>query len=255
MTFGNYVGYPPRVNGDLVWTGTGGLSDTQTYRWIILNAIHDTLAATSLFSGFVCKRIVNALPIEAFSQVPFLGVYSPRMELGPDGDFNASDIRFTHHVPIGIQVIVKNNDPVAMMKKLDECEQFIMNQLWRDDALTNLWRTPLPDGTRIEGIASGLVEERWFTANLAGARSTVTEMPLGEKRMEFVLFYRSDWAPTEFADLHRITSRTAYPRGGTPEEQLEVQQVTMVYEFDATTGDAVPFPLPDDTDPPPNPFP
>ena len=126
MTFGNYVGYPPRVNGDLVWTGTGGLSDTQTFRWIILNAIHDTLAATSLFSGFVCKRIVNALPIEAFSQVPFLGVYSPRMELGPDGDFNASDIRFSHHVPIGIQVIVKNNDPVAMMKKLDECEQFIM---------------------------------------------------------------------------------------------------------------------------------
>ena len=39
------------------WTGTGGISDTQSYSWIILNAIFEKLSATSMFSAFACRRI------------------------------------------------------------------------------------------------------------------------------------------------------------------------------------------------------
>lgn len=239
---------------DVVWTGTGGLSDIRTYRFIIVNAIFDRLSTSSLFSGFLCKRIHQALPIEAGIQIPFLGVWSNRMELGPDGDPNVGEFRFIHTCPIGIQILLKNNDPVKLRDKLDEAENFIMNQLFRDDTLTNLWKTDLPDSVKFESV-TGQVEERWFIANASGTRSSAAETPLGEKQMQFDVVFRSMWYPTEFPALHRITVRTSFPEGSTPEEQLQVQQVTMVYQFDATTGDAVPYPLPADTDPPPNPFP
>jgi hypothetical protein len=246
-----YVENMPRVDGDFVWTGTGGLSDTQSYTWIILNAIYDRIVATSLFSGFVCKRISAALPIEAGIQIPFIGIYGGSEELSPDGDLNAGEIRLTHHVPIGFQIVIRNNDPTLMLKKLDELGWFLMNQVLRDDSLTNLWRNALPDNTRFEGVESGYVRDRWFIAN----RTTATETPMGERQIKLTLVFRTMWYPTDFPDLHRITVRTAWPEGSTAGEQLEVQQVTMVYEFDATTGEAVPFPLPDDTEPPPNPFP
>jgi hypothetical protein len=252
VTFGNYVP-PPRVNGDLVWTGTGGESDVHSYAYIILNEIYNRLAGTSMFSGFPCKRLTQALPIEAGLQVPFIGVYSPEELYGPDGDHNAGEIRLTHTVPVGIQIVLKNNDPVKLLEKLDIAYWFVMNQILRDDSLTNLWQTMMPDSTQFEGVIRGGVRENWFLAQ--GSRSTTAETPIAEKLIELALVFRTMWYPTEFDDLHRITVRTAFPEGSTPEEQLQVQQVTMVYEFDTTTGDAVPYPLPDDTEPPPNPFP
>lgn len=250
--FGNYV-EAPRVNGDVVWTGTGGESDVHSYAYIILNAIFQRMSGSSMFRDFPCKRLTQALPIEAGIQVPFIGVYSPEELYGPDGDYNAGEIRLLHTVPVGIQIVLKNNDPVKLLEKLDAAYWFVMNQLLRDDSITNLWRTTMPDNTRFEGVIRGGVRENWFLAQ--GSRSTTAETPIGEKLIELALVFRTIWYPTEFPDLHRITTRTAYPRGGTPEEQLEVQQVTMVYEFKADTGEAVPYPLPDDTEPPQNPFP
>jgi len=249
--WGNYV-EAPRVNGDLVWTGTGGESDVHSYAYIILNAIYTRLAGTSMFRDFPCKRLTQALPIEAGVQVPFIGVYAPKEMYDKDGDHNVGEIRLLHTVPVGIQIVLKNNDPVKLLDKLDAAYWFVMNQLLRDDSLTNLWKTTMPDNTQFEGVIQGGVEERWFLAQ--GSRSSTSETPIGEKLIELALVFRTMWHPTEFSDLHRITVRTAYPEGSTPEEQLEVQQVTMVYEFKTDTGEAVPYPLPDDTEPPPNPF-
>src|SRR5215467_13349224 len=124
---------------DVPWTGTGGPSDKQSYSWLLLNAIYNRLIGTSLFSGFACRRIHSALPIEAGVQIPFLGIYGGPEILSPDGDANVGEIRFIHSFPIGFQIVIKNNDPVAMLAKLDELSWFIMNQLLRDDSLTNMY--------------------------------------------------------------------------------------------------------------------
>ena len=235
------------------WDGAGGLSDTHSYAYILLNEIYNRLATSQFFSAYPCKRIVQALPIEAGIQVPFIGVYQPDEIYGPDGDINAGDIRITHTVPIGIQIVLKNNDPVKLREKLDEAYWFIMNKILRDSTLTNFFQNTNPDQTTFEGIISGGVRERWFMA--MGTRSTTAETPIGEKQIELAFVFRSEWYRNVWDDLHRITVRTSYPEGSTPEEQLQVQQVTMVYEFSPTTGEAVPYPLPDGTEPPPNPFP
>lgn len=227
---------------DVAWTGTGGITDTQSYSWVILNAIFDRIAHTSFFEPFVCKRINRALPIESGGpvQIPFLGIYLLDEILGPDGDPNHSEIRFTHVVPIGFQVIMKNNDPVILLQMLDQATWFIMNQLLRDDTLTSRWRTDLPDNVQIEAFPRGRIRERW------GATGTTNETPVGERQLELAFTFRTLWYPTEFPKLERITVRTGFPGPGSP-TVAEVQQVTMVYEFNP---DAVPYPLPDDTQPP-----
>lgn len=239
------------IHPDIPWLS---YYQPHSYAYIILNEIYNRLSTSAFFSAYPCKRIVEALPIEAGLQIPFIGVYQPEENYGPDGDWNAGDIRIFHTVPIGIQIVLKDNDSVKLLEKLDAAYQFCMTRILTDDSFTNLWRTTMPEGTKFEGIIEGGVKERWFTVT-GGARSTVSEIPMGEKKIELVLVYRTGWYRDIFDDLHRITVRTAFPEGSTPEEQLQVQQVTMVYEFDAATGDAVPYPLPDDTEPPPNPFP
>lgn len=226
---------------DVAWTGTGGVTDTQSYSWVILNAIAERIFNSSFFSSFVCKRINRALPIEAGGpvQIPFLGIYLLEEGLGPDGDANHSEIRFIHTVPIGFQIVVKNNDPNVMLQILDQASHFIMNQLLRDDSFTSRWRTNLPDNVQFEAIPRGRIRERW------GVTGATNETPVGERQLELVFTFRTLWYPTEFPELERITVRTGFP----PEsyELGETQQVTMVYEFNP---DSVPYPLPDDTQPP-----
>src|SRR5262245_52384973 len=116
---------------DVAWTGTGGVTDTQSYSWVILNAIFERISKTSFFSSYVCKRINRALPIESGGpvQIPFLGIYGLEETLAPDGNANHGEIRFYHTVPIGFQIIVKNNDGDIVLQMLDQATWFIMNQL------------------------------------------------------------------------------------------------------------------------------
>ena len=112
---------------DVPWTGTGGISDTQSYPWIILNAIFDPLSTSSLFSAFVCKRIAAALQIDAGLQVPFLGVFSREAQNVADGELGAGDIRFISNFVIGVQIVLKNNDPAVMLAQLDRAYWFAVN--------------------------------------------------------------------------------------------------------------------------------
>ena len=130
---------------DFPWTGTGGQSDTQSYPWIVLNAIFDRLSTSSFFSGFVAKRISAALPIEHGLQIPFLGIFLGEETCVPDGDLNAGDIRFISNFTIGFQIVAKNNDPTAMLQKLDQAYWFVLNQLFRDNTLMNRFLATLPD--------------------------------------------------------------------------------------------------------------
>lgn len=224
---------------DFPWTGTGGVSDTQSYSWILLNAIFDRLSTSSFFNGFVCKRISSALQIETDIHIPFLGVFLGEEILEPDGDLNAGDVRFINKVTIGIQIIVRNNNPTAMLQKLDQASWFVLNQILRDNTLMNRHKTTMPDGQyfRLEGIP-----RIRFRPDVWGLVGSQNETPIGERLFWLTYQFRTEWYPTDFDNLERITVTTAYPPGD-PDGQSKIQQVKVVYEFDP---DPVPTPLPPD---------
>jgi hypothetical protein len=224
------------VGGDVA-----SASDTNSYSWIILDWIFSTLSADPFFANFTFKRIAAALPVELWSQVPFLGVFLGRERQSPDGMLNQSEIRLRHHVPIGFQIILRNNDPVQLLKDLDATYWHIVRTLLRNDDFTNRFNSKLPDHVGFDGVELGGVSHIW------GRVASQNESPVGQIRWDITLQFGSAWYPYGFDDLERITVRTAFPIGGTDAERQAVQQVTMVYDFNP---DSVPYPLPPDTDPP-----
>jgi hypothetical protein len=223
---------------DISWDDGDGaaLSKTQSYSWIILNAVFDRLSASSLFSGFAVKRISSAMPIEAATQIPFVGVFLGEESMVSDGDLNATTIKFVHTVPIGVQIVVRDNDPTRMLQTLDRASWFAFNQLLRDNTLTNMLETSLPDNVRIEGWPR--IRIRPDVWGLTGSKN---ETPLGERVFWLTYQIRTWFAPTDFPDLERITV-TAFPELP-PADQNEIQSVKVVYEFNP---DSVPLPLPPD---------
>jgi len=199
---------------DVPWTGTGGPEDTNSYSWLLLNAIFNRLSTSSLFAGFTVKRITRALPIEASYQLPAIGVYIGTETAVADGEFNASNIRFNHSVPIGIQIIVKNNDPVAMQQTLDQAKWFVINQLFRDNTLTNFYKPSLtgPSPSKnfhVEGIPRlRIPSPEW-------GRDAKLETPIGMQLIEATYQFGTSFNPTNFDDLKEIAV-TAYPELAPP---------------------------------------
>jgi hypothetical protein len=203
-----------------------------------LNAIFDRLSASSFFVNFAVKRISSSLPIESDIHIPFLGVFLGEETMVPDGDLNAGDIKFINNFTIGIQIGVKNNDPRAMLAKLDQASWFVLNQVLRDNTLMNRLNTTLPDNVTIEGVPR--VRFRPDVWGLAG--SNKNETPFGERLFYLTYQIRTWWVPTDFDDLQRITVTTAFPIDDAT-GQSQTQQVKVVYEFNP---DSVPTPLPPD---------
>ena len=221
---------------------TGDLTDTQSYAWIILDWIFTTLKDDPFFENFGVTRISRALPVEAWSQVPFLGVFLGDETMTPDGDPNQGPIRFIHNVPISFQMILRNNDPQILLRDLDRTSWYVMRTLLRSDDLTNHFDTMLPGGTAFEGITRGRIRDRW---GLTGSKN---ETPVGERQLDLTFMFGTNWAPYGFPDLERIDVTTGFPGpGSTPEERQQITQVRMVYLFNP---DFVPHPLPSDTEAP-----
>ena len=225
-TTGN-VPWPPE---GFHWTGSGGITDFQSYAWVLHNAVYERLATSSFFVGFIIKRISEAMPIEAGFQIPFLGIFEGDEAMAPEGALNMGEIRFTHTLNLGVQVVIQDNNPEVLLQKLDQAYWFIMNRLWRDDTFTNRLWTLLPDNTRFEGVPRIRKRKKW------GATGSRNETPVGILYLDIQLLFKTDWAPTDFADLEMITVTTQFPSGGTPEEIAAVQQVKSVYTF--VTGES-----------------
>jgi hypothetical protein len=215
---------------------TGTIFDTQSYAWVLLDWIFQQLEADPFFAYFNTKRISAALPVELWSQVPFLGVFATDEPLSPVGDIDETTIRFTHNVQIGFQIILRNNDPVQLIKDIDAVSWHIMRTLFRLDALTNMFDTG--SGVALKGIPRGRVSKLRY--GMAGSKN---ETPIAERVVDLTFQFESEWYPYGFDDLQRITVTTTFPIGGTPQEQAAIQQVKMVYEFNP---DSVPTPLPPD---------
>jgi hypothetical protein len=221
---------------DPVTGDTGTIFDTQSYAWVLLDWIFTQLQADPFFVNFTVTRIASALPVELWSQVPFLGVFATDEPLTPVGDFDETTIRFTHNVQIGFQIILRNNDSVQLIKDIDAVSWHIMRKLFRLDALTNAFDTG--SGVPLKGIPRGRVSKVRY-----GMAASKNETPVAERVLDLTFQFESEWYPYGFGDLERITVTTAFPIGGTAAEQENIQQVKIVYEFNP---DSVPTPLPPD---------
>jgi hypothetical protein len=221
---------------DIETGDTGSVFDTQSYAWVLLDWIFNQLAADPFFANFTVKRISSALPVELWSQVPFLGVFSTDEPLTPVGDFDETTIRFTHNVQIGFQIILRNNDSVKLLQDVDCVSWHIMRKLFRLDQLTNAFDTG--SSVALKGIPRGRVSRVRY-----GMSGSKNETPVAERVLDLTFQFESEWYPYGFDDLQRITVTTAFPIGGTEAEQAAVQQVKIVYEFNP---DSVPTPLPPD---------
>lgn len=256
MTDGNAGGFqeprtprtrPRVIEPDIDSGDVGDITDVQSYSYLLAEWMFDTLVADPFFSNFVVRRTAAALPVEAWSQVPFLGVYLLNEPQSPDGAYNVGEIRLSHHVTVGFQIILRNNDPDILRRDLDRVYWYIHRLLLRLDDLTNRFGSAAPGQPGFNGIERALRRpQRW---GLTGSKN---ETPVGEQQFEWTLQFVTSWYPYGFDDLDRITVRTGFPIGSTRDEQLQVQQVTMVYEFNP---DWVPNPLPPGTEKPPDPFP
>jgi hypothetical protein len=217
---------------------TGTILDTQSYAWVLLDWIFQRLANDPFFVNFAVTRISSALPVELWSQVPFLGVFLYDEPLSPDGAMNETTVKLTHTVQIGFQIILRNNDSVKLLQDIDATSWAILRMLLRDDSLTNMFDTG--SGVSFEGVARGRVSKPRY--GLAGSRN---ETPIAERVVDLVFQFATLWEPYGFDDLERITVETGFPIGGTDAERDAIQQVKIVYEFNP---DSVPTPLPPDSE-------
>lgn len=219
----------------------GDITDVQSYSYVIWKWIYDRLKDDPFFANFMVIRATSALPVEAWSQAPFLGIYmideNPR---APGGIFNQTHIAFAHIVKVGFQFVLSNNDTDMLIRDLDRVKWYILRAILRDDRLTNRFDTQMEGGTAFNGISEMRIRQpRW---GLSGSKQ---ETPIGEQAIEMSFQFETTWYPFGFADLERIDVATGFPGpGSTPEERIQIQQVRMVYLF---TPDSVPTPLPPDT--------
>jgi hypothetical protein len=201
------------------------VTDTQSYSQVIRDALFAKVVQLPFFQGFKARRS-KQLPIQE-PLLPYLGVYIIGEEMPPDGDWNAGDIRFTHDLHIGFQVIIENNDPVAAELKLDEAFWAIMNGLWPDPDLMNFLNTDMPDNTRVEGVVRGTRKHDWDSIS-------ANQQPIGELEYIPTLRYRTEWFPQNFPDLLRIHEETVpitdNYANGVPRAS-EVQRIITEYEF------------------------
>jgi hypothetical protein len=197
-----------------------GITETQSYTWVLREQFIATLAP--FFSGFTILRN-NQVTIQR-GQLPVLGVYILPEKMTPDGDANASYIRFTHNFQIGFSIIIANNDPDIAEQKLDAAWWSLMNGLWRDQSLMRMFNSGNPDDTRIEGVVAGI---RRFVYGTIGKNN---ETPVAELQYEVNCTYRTEWAPVITDTLDKIVV-TVIPSGF---DAAKTQTVLVEYDFAAT---------------------
>ena len=143
------------------------ITETQSYSQVIRDSFFAAAVSLPFFQGFFARRS-KQFPVQQY-QLPYLGVYIIGEDMTPDGEPNSGEIRFIHHLHIGFQVMIENNDPVAAELKLDAALWALMNGLWRDPRLMNFIASDMPDNTRVEAIESG---NRVHTWGMTGASKT-----------------------------------------------------------------------------------
>jgi hypothetical protein len=170
-----------------------GVSDTQTYSWIIRNVFFDAVSRDPFFANYTRKK-TKMLMVQR-QQLPYLGVYIVDDQMVPDGDANAGEVRFTHTLRIGYSVMVENNDADVAEQTIDMalkriqavlCNPHIMNVLDTFDPNLDFGN---PDNTQIESITRGVRRHVWGSGGLNN------ETPYVELQYEQSCVYRENFPP------------------------------------------------------------
>ncbi|UPK03106.1 hypothetical protein [Bradyrhizobium sp. 170] len=208
-----------------------GITDTQSFSLVIRDVFFDAVSSDPFFASY-SKRKNKMLSVQ-HQQLPYLGVYIIDETMLPDGDANAGMIRFSHTLRIGFSVMVANNDQVVAEQQIDAGYWRIMNRLWPDQYIMNLFDTmnphtgePNPDNTRIESITRGV------RRHVFGATALNNETPVAEMQYDVSVFFRTGWPPIITDDLEEIDISTGIKIGDTQEEMDQRLQFHGKYLFD-----------------------
>ena len=218
------------------------ISEVQSWSFIIRDMFLARLMRSPFFARFTPRKN-KSLPVMT-NQIPSLGVYFVSEDMGPDGDLNAGEIRFTHMLKLGFSVVIVNNDPVECEAKLDQAFWAIMNTLWRDPNLTSFIDTTVypgsvgnPDNARIEGVSRGT------RRHVFGNAGKDNETPIGEMQYEATVKYRADYAPVIPDNFLQMGVRTGIKPGDTQEEMAARFQVGAEIDLTSTFPPPAPQPL------------
>jgi hypothetical protein len=205
-----------------------GITATQSYSHVIRDAFFNALVGDPFFAKYTCRK--NKMLVARIEYLPYLGVYIIDETMTPDGDANVGDIRFIHAERIGFSVIQGNNDQDALELGLDAAYWRIMNRLWMDGTLNNVFLSSMPDNTQIESVERGMRRYVW------GNSAFSNETPIGEVQYDITVRYRTYWSPGPFDDLDIIDIVTGIKPGDTQAEMDARQQVHVQYDFGTSAG-------------------
>jgi len=205
------------------FTEVRGVTDTQSYALVIRDVFYDAVAGDPFFASYTARK--NKMLTVQPQLLPYLGVYIIDETMLPDGDGNATCIRFSHTLRIGFSVMVADNDQVVVEQTLDAAFWKIMNRVWTDAGIMNLIYSTNPDNTRIESISRGL------RRHVFGNNALNNETPIAELQYDVSCFYRTMWSPEITDTLNEINVRTGIKIGDTQDEMDQRQQVEIDYRF------------------------
>lgn len=186
-----------------------GISNTQTYSWIIRNVMFDALCRDPFFASYTKKK-TKMLAVQNF-QLPYLGVYIVGDTMTPDGISNEGEPRLSHSLVIGYSVMIQNNDPDLAEQTIDMALKRIQ-ALMNDPHINNVWDTfdphlqfGTPDNTRFESI------NRATRRHNFGSGGLNNETPFAELQYEETIVYKENFPPIITDDLLHINVVTDRP--------------------------------------------
>lgn len=179
----------------------------------------DRVKLMPFFAPFITFTTNKALQIQPDS-LPLCGVYFIQETSTPEGDSNAAEPRFRTSARFGFSVIIVNNDPEAAEYVLDLAAQALAGGLFSDSSLYN------NSSFKIQGYSLGA------RTHMFGNTGLDNETPIAELRWELICDLGTlTYPPLVLDDLDTIHVKTAFPLGGTAEEQAAVQQVSTEYDL------------------------
>lgn len=138
-----------------------GITDTQSYSWVLREQFLQALSALPFFTGYTAKRN-RRLPIQT-GDLPVLCCEIGDEGMVPDGDGNVGGpLKFVHTAKICISAIIAHNDDADSEQILDAAFWAIMGGLWANESVTNRLNTRTyhnptgtPDNVRFESVVRG----------------------------------------------------------------------------------------------------
>jgi len=184
--------------------------DINSPSFVIRYGILERLKLIPTFKSVKRWSLTPAFRVQAKiedSQIPYVGCYHIEELMGPDGDANHAEPRFTHTLKIGFSIWIAAIDENVADQNLDSSFWTIMNLLtnpkWSVFPAAGNWNLGRP--IRIESVTRGLHRKRF------GNRMINNETPIAEMDLELTVVHRSDFPPWPLDDLNRVHVTVAYP--------------------------------------------